>query len=192
MTLASVVLAAGSGTRFGGNKMAALFQGEPLISHAIRAARAAPVGRVIVVCPPALDIGIWEGRPTVEAVRITSNAMSASLKAGIEAARDADGVFVFLGDMPLVPHGLAAELAAHLDDHFAVVPRHESRSGHPVLLSGKAFPSIAKLEGDQGAGRLLKQRTDVAFLDVADSTVLLDIDRGEDIARLESRDDTDE
>ena len=90
MTLAAIVLAAGAGTRFGGDKLSALFRGEPLIAHAIRAARAAPVARVVVVCPPALDIGEWPGEPAVQALRISSPELSASLKAGLRRTLDPD------------------------------------------------------------------------------------------------------
>lgn len=185
MNLAAIVLAAGAGRRFGGGKLSALFRGEPLIAHAIRAARAAPVERVIVVCPPGLDIGGWPGTPSVEALRIASPELSASLKAGIAAAQGCDGAFVFLGDMPLVPHEMAASLASMLDANFAAVPRHGGKSGHPVLLSACAFPEIAGLTGDQGAGPLLKARADVAFLDWPDNGVLIDVDRVEDLAALE-------
>ena len=187
MNRAAIVLAAGRGTRFGGDKLSATFNGEPLIAHAIRAARAAPVSRVIVVCPPALDIGAWEGAPPVEALHIASAELSASLKAGIAAAANADAAFIFLGDMPLIPPGLAGELAAALGGKFAAVPQFQGKNGHPVLLAARAFPAIATLNGDQGAGRLIKARKDVAFLDCDDEGVLLDIDRAEDIARLEDR-----
>ncbi len=187
MTLAAIVLAAGAGTRFGGDKLSALFCGEPLVAHAIRAARAAPVARVVVVCPPSLDIGTWPGEPVVEVLRIASPELSASLKAGIAAVADCAGAFVFLGDMPLIPASLASELAAALGAEFAAVPRWQGRNAHPVLLSACAFPAIADLCGDEGAGRLLKSRADIAFVDAKDEGVLLDIDRAEDIARLEDR-----
>ncbi len=187
MTLVSVVLAAGSATRFGGDKLTAPFRGQPLLHHAIRAARAAPVERVLVVCPPSLDIGAWDASPPVETVEIDSDALSASLKAGIAAARDADGAFVFLGDMPLIPHGVAGRLADILGDRFAGVPRHGEANGHPVLFSARAFQALMRLEGDQGGGALLKTRDDIAFLDVADDAIALDVDRTEDLARLEDR-----
>jgi molybdenum cofactor cytidylyltransferase len=183
--LVAIVLAAGMGNRFGGNKLAALLHGEPLISHAIRAARAAPVERVIVVCPPNFDPGQWQGAPAVVTAPLESDALSASLKAGIAAAESADGAFVFLGDMPLVPHDLAGKLAELLGDYFAAVPRHDGHNGHPVLLSARAFPAISGLQGDEGAGKLLKARKDVAFLDVSDEAVLVDVDRVEDLARLQ-------
>lgn len=187
MNLAAIVLAAGAGSRFGGDKLAAQFRGEPLITHAIRAARTAPVDRVIVVCPPALAIGDWPGTPELKTLRIASRELSASLKAGIAAVADCAGAFVFLGDMPLIPADLAGELAAKLGGNFAVLPRYRGKNAHPVLLSARAFPAIADLWGDEGAGRLLKSREDIAFVDCADEGVILDIDRAEDIVRLEHR-----
>lgn len=187
MRLAGIVLAAGSARRFGSDKLSAPFHGEPLLHHAIRAARVAPVEQVIVVCSPAMAIGDWSGSPPVETVPIASTALSTSLKAGIAAAGEVDGAFVFLGDMPLVPHDVAGRLAAALGDSFAAVPRQGGKNGHPVLLSARAFPEIAGLEGDAGAGKLLKARSDIAFVDCTVETIHLDVDRVEDIARLENR-----
>lgn len=184
----AIVLAAGAGTRFGGDKLAAQFRGKPLIHHAIRAARAAPVSRVIVVAPPQLEIGEWEAMgPPVEILRIATTALSDSLKAAMAAAGDTNGAFIFLGDMPLVPLCAAARLAEALGDSFAALPRYAGAPGHPVLLSRAAFADIARLEGDQGAGMLIRTRKDIAFLDWPDDTVVLDVDRGEDIKRLEGR-----
>lgn len=181
MRLAAVVLAAGKATRFGSDKLSALLQGKPLLYHAIRAARAAPVERVEVVTRDGLNIGDWPGTPPVERVALASEELSASLKAGIAGAGGVDGVFVFLGDMPRVPHGLAKKLAAALGDNFAAVPRHEGRIGHPVLLSARSFDAIAGLTGDAGAGKLLKERADLAHVDCDDPDILLDVDRPEDL-----------
>ncbi len=187
MNLAAIVLAAGSGTRFGGGKLSAQFKGEPVIAHAIRAARAAPVARVVVVCSDVLPIGEWTGLPPVEVLRITSRELATSLKAGIAAVADSEGAFVFLGDMPLIPPSIAVELASALGDSLAALPKFGTARGHPVLLSARAFPLVAGLKGDEGAGRLLKARKDVAIVTSADEGVILDIDRAEDIARLERR-----
>lgn len=184
MKLAAIVLAAGSSKRFGGDKLSALLGGAPLLHHAIRAARAAPVERVIVVARGGLAIGEWPGAPALETIAIASEALSASLKAGIAAASGMDGAFVFLGDMPRIPDGIADKLAAALGDAYAAVPVCKGKSGHPVLLSARAFAGIAGLEGDAGAGRLLKSRGDIAFVDCDDPGILLDVDRPEDLAKL--------
>jgi molybdenum cofactor cytidylyltransferase len=179
--LAAIVLAAGHARRFGADKLAADFAGKPLLAHAIDAARAAPAEAVFVVCrePPPLLAGL-----PVETVLITSNALSDSLRAGIGAAAAYDGAFVFLGDMPLVPHALARELAARIGEGYACLPRFAGKPGHPVLLAARAFPDVLALEGDAGAGKLLRARDDVVFVDTGDEGVLLDVDRVEDLARL--------
>ena len=180
MRLGALVLAAGAGRRFGGSKLSASFRGEPLIDHALRAARAAPAERLIVVAAPSLALP--DG---VEAVRLESAALSESLKAGIAAVGAVDGLFVFLGDMPLVPHAVAGRLVALLPGHYAALPRFSGRPGHPVLLSAAALADAQGLSGDEGAGRLLRGRGDVAWLDWTDAAVTFDIDRAEDLARLE-------
>lgn len=184
MRLAALVLAAGKATRFGSDKLSALLDGEPLLHHAIRAAGAAPVERVIVVTKEGLDTGQWPGTPMVTRVEIASDALSTSLKAGVEAAGDVEGIFVFLGDMPRVPHPVAGKLAEALGENYAAVPVCNGRSGHPVLLSARSFADLAGLAGDAGAGKLLKARGDVAHVECDDSGVLLDVDRPEDLAEI--------
>jgi molybdenum cofactor cytidylyltransferase len=186
--LAAIVLAAGHARRFGADKLAAGFGGRPLLAHAIEAAGAAPVEAVFVVCrePPPPLRGL-----RVETVRIASDALSDSLRAGIGAAARfdpaIDGAFVFLGDMPLIPHALAHELAARIGPGYACLPRFGGKPGHPVLLAARAFPDVLALEGDAGAGKLLRARDDVVFVDTLDQGVLLDIDSAEDLARLAAR-----
>lgn len=183
-TLAALVLAAGSARRFGSDKLSAPLRGEPLVHHAIRAARAAAVARVVVVAHPELATGTWPGEPPVDVVRVISEALSVSLRAGLRAIGDADGLFVFLGDMPLVPHDAAHRLASRIGDAYAAMPRHGGKPGHPVLLSRRALPDLAELTGDAGAGKLLRTRDDVVFVDCEDPFVLADVDRPEDLAWL--------
>jgi molybdenum cofactor cytidylyltransferase len=188
VTFAALVLAAGASRRFGDDKLSAPLAGEPLLFHAVRAARAAPVSRVLVVARPALDCGLWPEIPPVEVLRIASDTLSESLKAGIAALLDTNGVFVFLGDMPRVPHEMAARLAAKIGNNSAALPRRDGRPGHPVLLSSRLYPEIARLSGDEGAGRLLRGRGDVVFVETEDPAIHLDIDRPQDLAALRAAD----
>lgn len=182
MNRVAIVLAAGAGRRFGGGKLAAPFRGEPLLAHAVRAACASPAERVIVVAAPDLDCGDT-GR--AEVLRLASDSLSASLRAGLEAAGQCDGAFVFLGDMPLVPHGMAARLANAIGPAHAALPRCEGRPGHPVLLSPAAMAeAVAQLHGDEGMGRLLRGRADVVFVESDDPGVCADVDLPVDLDRL--------
>lgn len=192
---AAIVLAAGSATRFGGGKLLAPFRAEPLLVHAIHAACAAPVARVIVVAHPDIPQAVMtdaapSAMPKVDVVRLASTALSDSLRAGLNALPDAQSVFVFLGDMPLVPHSVAHELAAALDDGgtaqtLAVLPVHRGQPGHPVLLTARALPLTDSLKADEGLGRLLRGQADVIRLERPEAGVCADVDRREDLARLD-------
>ena len=184
MRRAAVVLAAGSARRFGSDKLSALLSGEPLVFHAIRAARAAPVERVIVVAHPALGTGAWPGEPAVDVIHLTSDALSLSLRAGVQEAGDVDEVFVFLGDMPLVPHSVASSLARQIGGAYAAMPLQSGKPGHPVLLSARAVVDVARLRGDAGAGKLLRQRDDVRMVETDTPLIHLDIDRSEDLRQI--------
>lgn len=172
MRRVAIVLACGQGSRFGSNKLLALLHGQALITHALRAAQAAPVERIVLVARGNLQLLDDPRLITVPG----GDTLSASLRAGLSAAAVCDAAFVFLGDMPLVPHGLAGELAAHIGDAFAAVPEVDGQPGHPVLLSARAFALAAMLQGDEGLGKLLRGRADVLRLPISDTGAVLDVD----------------
>lgn len=191
MILHAVVLAAGSGSRFGGGKLLAEWRGRPLVAWAVEAALAAPVEGVVVV------LG-WQDELVEAALAPLSgrrlrmvvapdwvDGLSASLKAGVAALpRDSAGVLLFLGDMPAIPADLPGRVAAALrSGAVAAQPRVGAAPGHPVGLSAALYAEIMQLTGDVGAGPLLKGREGVVRLDVEDAGATLDVDRPEDLTR---------
>ncbi|ATQ41099.1 nucleotidyltransferase family protein [Caulobacter mirabilis] len=187
--LDAIVLAAGAGRRFGGSKLSTDLGGGPLLDGALAAAFAAPVRTVTVVWGAdgrVLEVASrWASRNRqVERLRLVHAAdhaegMAASLRAGVAALppRSA-GVFVFLGDMPRVPHDLAARLAQTLDTAaWAAAPQCGGVRGHPVLFTAKLYPTLASQTGDRGAGRLLAALgDDLALVETRDDGVLFDVD----------------
>lgn len=189
-----VVLAAGAGRRFGGRKLLAPFEGRPLAAGALDAALAAPARRVLLVTDGDRDLAAFAreharalGRDAdlqVVAAAHAAEGMGASLRAGIEALQpDSDGAFVFLGDMPRVPLGLARDLVhALIPGIDAVAPHFAGRRGHPVLFGRGCFPALRALGGDVGAREVLAGLGDrLALVDSADPGVLFDVDRPEDL-----------
>lgn len=184
MGLVAIVLAAGHGTRFGGGKLSAVLGGWPLLQHAVAAALASPAERVIVVGRPGTTLPMDLRLSLVE---LSSTALSDSLRAGLRAASEAEAALIFLGDMPLVPHGMAAQLIAALDGALAAVPEFAGKPGHPVLFSRRGFVLAEGLTGDEGLGRALRNREDVVRLPVEDEGVVLDVDTPAALAALERR-----
>lgn len=189
--LDAIVLAAGRGARFGGGKLLAPLNGQPLIAGALRAALAAPVRQVLVAVGDDLElhetiIGESE-RLLLVAVPDAAEGMGASLRtAAARVSDDAAGVFVFLGDMPAIAPTTIEILARALvaPDHV-VAPVFEGQRGHPVLFGAAWLPALRGLSGDEGArGVLAKAGERLRLVSVQDPGVLLDIDRPEDLARL--------
>jgi molybdenum cofactor cytidylyltransferase len=162
-----------------------------LIDGALGAAFAAPVRSVTVVTgadeavgPAAAEFAAARGEPArLRLVHAADHAagMSASLRAGLAALpADAEGVFVFLGDMPEIPHQLAARLAWALARNGAAAsaPVFEGVRGHPVLFAAELFGALRALEGDGGARALLDDLGPrLALVEAADRGVLFDVDR---------------
>src|SRR6185312_14366709 len=156
--LEALVLAAGSGSRFGGGKLLVAYAGRPLLAGALAAAFAAPVRAVTVVTGAESEAVAAAARAIDPRARIVHAAehaegMGASLRAGIASLpEDAAGAFVFLGDMPRVPHAVLAPLAEALAaGALAAAPVFEGRRGNPVLIGRALFPELLALTGDAGA-----------------------------------------
>lgn len=188
----AVLLAAGAGARFGGGKLLAPYAGGVLLDAALAAAFAAPVDRVIVVtgadagavvaavrASPAVD-----GRLTLVHAADHAEGMGASLRRGAaELSPACAGVFVFLGDMPRVPHAVFAPLVAAVQGGaLAAAPVFEGRRGHPALIGAGLLPQLLTLTGDAGAKAILKGMGDrLALVPAPDDGVLFDVDERGDL-----------
>lgn len=172
------------GSRFGGGKLTSPWQDGLLIDGALAAALAAPVQEVVVVIGADAKVIAAVDALDDERLRIVravdyATGMSASLKAGIAAlSPGTHGVFIFLGDMPNVPHALLEPLAEALAKGApAAAPYLNGRRGHPVLLASPLFDMVMDLQGDNGAGGLLNALSgQVAAVMTKDQGILFDVD----------------
>lgn len=188
----ALILAGGAGRRFGaheqGGKLLADLGGAPVIRRVTERVSAAGFSETVIAVGAAeaavlAALAGLAGR--IVPVPDWAEGMAASLRAGIAAlSQDAQGVCVFLGDMPLVPVALCPALAeAAAQAGYAARPRCEGQPGHPVAFTRVAFPDLLALSGDSGATALLKARPEaVAYCDTAERGVLLDIDTPADLA----------
>ena len=187
----AIVLAAGSGSRFGGGKLLAAWKSGVLIDGALAAAFAAPVRGVTVVTGADAQAVAAAARAFDDRVRIVHAAehaegMGASLRTGIASLPDdAPGAFVFRGDMPRVPQAVLAALAEALARGApAAAPIFGGRRGNPVLLGRELFPDLLALQGDEGARRILQSLGDrLALVEAPDDGVLFDVDQPSDLNR---------
>jgi molybdenum cofactor cytidylyltransferase len=182
-----LLLAAGSATRFGSDKLQhALPHGVVIAGQAARHLQRELARVVAVVKPGAAALAELLAGEGCEVV-VCENAadgMGASLACAARAAGRAPGYLVALADMPFVrPSSIAAVRDALAAGAPLAAPYYRARRGHPVGISGAFFEELVALQGDEGARRLLA-RNEAALrkVPVGDPGVIRDIDTPGDLA----------
>jgi len=184
MSIAAFILAAGRSTRFGAeNKLLAQLYGVPMLARVIRNVKAAGLTDVIIItgheAKDIAEIAAGEGVATCHNPDF-AQGLSTSLKAGIAALpEEVEAALILLGDMPLVQAQTIAALrdsAAADAASAAFVPVYRGEWGNPVLLRRALFAPIMRLQGDQGARKVLAAREDIALVAVDDPGILADFD----------------
>jgi CTP:molybdopterin cytidylyltransferase MocA len=163
----AVVLAAGQGRRFGGEKLLAKFRSAPLLAHPLRIladARAAGlIQRVLVVIPAGSDqlqeLVRRSGATTVIQPDPSADLRS-SLKLGLQAAQGSASALIVLGDQPLLrKETIAGVMIASAGRPDAIVRARYAANpgdpGHPVLVPSQWWHLADTPEGfrDTGDGR---------------------------------------
>ena len=185
MRIVAILLAAGRGERFGGDKLLAPLGDVTVGVAALRSLQAAVPEAVAVVRPDDAALAAALAKEGARVVRTARahEGMGASLAAGVAAAADADGWLVALADMPWIAPATHARVAGGLRDGAQIVaPYYNNRRGHPVGFAAALRGELLALGGDEGARRVLQAHGDaVTRIDVGDAGVLRDVDRPGDL-----------
>lgn len=190
MTVA-ILLAAGAGSRFGGDKLLAPLHGKPLVLHAVNALRAAVTEIIAVVRPGDADLAavLTQAGARVAVCDQAAAGMGHSLACGARLAPPDCHVLVALGDMPAVaPHTVARIIAALEAGAAIAVPCYQGRRGHPVGFAVRFVPQLRDLTQDRGARSLLHSDAE-AVLEIAvdDAGVMTDVDTITDLEQVSDR-----
>jgi CTP:molybdopterin cytidylyltransferase MocA len=189
--VSAILLAAGAGSRFGGGKLLAPFQGRPLIEATLSNLADAPLDETVVVvgddakrlreaCEPygleVVENPDWAG------------GISTSVRAGLQAlGPEARAAIVLLADQPLVGAGAVERLVAAFEGGARVaVATYGGRLRNPVLFSREVWPLLeAELSGDEGARSFLRRHPELIVQVPCDGVGdPADVDTAEDLRRL--------
>ncbi|HZQ40335.1 MAG TPA: nucleotidyltransferase family protein, partial [Rhizomicrobium sp.] len=187
-----IVLAAGTASRMGRNKLVLPVHGKPMVAHAVDAAAAAGLDPVILVTGhEAAAVRRAVGKTTVTFVQNDhfAHGLSTSLRAGIAAVPpECDGTVVLLGDMPRVTAPLIEKVVKAFDpadDRTICVATAEGERGHPVLWGRQFFPELQALDGDAGARAVMSRYPHlVCEVEAGDRAPLADIDTPEALEEI--------
>jgi molybdenum cofactor cytidylyltransferase len=191
LTLAAIVLAGGHSRRTAPvNKLLALWEGKPLVAHAVEAALASRASPIIVVTGYQADLVAEALADHARQLMFVHNpdheaGLSTTLKAGLDALPDdVDGALVLLGDMPRLTASHINRLIEAFDGKGIIVPVCRGRRGNPVLWPRRYLAAMrAELNGDKGARDFLKRRGRAVIKLEMDAAVLADVDTPEELER---------
>ena len=170
-----LLLAAGSGERFGGPKALAETDGVAWVVSSVRVLREGgcePV--VVVVGSSAAEVaGLLDPQVVVVEAADWATGMGASLRAGLAAVAelDADAVLVHLVDLPDVGAAVVRRVTSAASPSVLARADYGGEPGHPVLIGRDHWDGVAASAGaDRGARAYLAQHevTLVACSDLAD------------------------
>jgi len=191
LRIVGLLLAAGSATRFGSDKLRhELPHGVSIAVQAARHLKMELPDVIAVVRPGATELISSLKSEGCEVV-ICDNAaegMGASLACAARAAAhlhpDADGYLVALGDMPFVRRTtIAAVRDALAGGAPLAAPYFRARRGHPVALSKAFYKDLLTRRGDEGAKKLIADHERMLVkIPVGDPGVIRDIDTPGDLA----------
>lgn len=187
MKLGCVVLAAGNARRFGDNKLAAEWNGVPLIRRALDAVPAELFASVAVVTqyPEVLELageysftGICNPHPDW--------GISESIRLGLAAVENCGTALFQVSDQPLLRRETVAMLVnfylAH-PDHIAALGCNGVR-GNPCIFPARFFPELLELTEDHGGNTVIRRHEEDLLLWEVGPAPLADVDTPQALERL--------
>lgn len=191
--VAGIVLAAGTSTRMGRNKLFMELEGETLVRRTVRRVAKAGVDPLIVVLGHEAD----RVREALDGVGFQAvlnaeyeRGVNSSLRAGIHAASEtaAQAAIIVLADMPFVTTEMIAMLVEiyRRGDAPLVISDYDGVNAPPMLYDRSLFPELAASEG-QGCGKhVVKRHRHEAAAASWPSEALIDLDAPEDYDRVKA------
>ena len=181
-----LLLAAGSASRFGADKLLHVLPNGVAIGIAAATSLIQALPNSIAVVKPGDSVLIKAfvklGMKVIENPR-ADEGMATSLAAGVNATSDASGWLIALADMPWIKPATICALAEKLNNGASMVaPMYENQRGHPVGFSSYWREQLQALTGDKGARDLItKNAYELELLMTEDAGVLQDIDYLRDV-----------
>lgn len=187
LRIGCVVMAAGSASRFGRNKLAAEVDGKTLLRRALEAVPSSRFSRVAVVTqyPEAAALAREFSFTPVENTH-PDWGISHTISLGLDALGDCDAALFLVSDQPLLEQASVAGLV----DFYCLHPSHIAALGHggvrgnPCLFPARFFPELRALREDHGGSAVIRRHEDALLLYEVPARQLTDVDTRQALDRL--------
>jgi len=188
--IAAILLAAGRSERMGAFKPLLPFGEKTVIESCVDYLKAGGVDSVIVVLGHRADEIRQQLRHTSVTFALNpdpASEMSHSIRCGVKMLpRDSAATLIALVDHPAVPPSVVTALITAWENGAPlVIPTHEGRGGHPVLVDLRYRAELEQLEPTKGLRLLFESHLErVHRLEVPSPYIARDMDTWDDYIRL--------
>jgi len=190
LRIGCVVMAAGNGSRFGRNKLAAEVDGKTLLHRALEAVPAHRLCRVAVVTqyPEAAEAARRLSFTPVENHH-PDWGISHTISLGLDALEDCDAALFLVSDQPLLERASVEGLLDLYCRHPACIAAlgHNGVRGNPCLFPARFFPELRALQGDCGGSAVIRRHEDALLLFEVPAGQLTDVDTRDALTALTER-----
>lgn len=187
---ACLIMAAGNASRFRANKLAAEFDGKPLIRHALEAVPSALFSRVAVVTqyPQVMALAQEFGFEAMENPH-PDYGISYTIRLGTEALADCPAILYMVADQPLLSQDSVQRVVTAWQaqpDRIAGAS-HNGKRGNPNIFPREFYPELLALTEDHGGSTVIRAHPE-RFLPVeVAQEQLTDVDTPQALENLKER-----
>jgi molybdenum cofactor cytidylyltransferase len=185
-----VILAAGSGSRFGGPKQLAIFKEKTFIENVIQTAQSVNFQDRVVILGSYFE----EIRAEIKKYQVVilnnvnwKNGQASSVKLGVGYfwKKSIEAIIFLLVDQPQITPNMinnVLNLFAYQKPNI-IVHNYKGENRHPILFSKNIFGELLNIQGDRG-GRQLFDKFSPIQINLENDYLALDIDTIEDLKNL--------
>lgn len=191
-SIAGVILAAGSSTRMGRNKLLLDVGGETMLRRSARQALEAGLAPVVVVLGHQAE-RVREELAHLACVPVYNpehgRGPGASLRIGVNSVREAAGVVLLLADMPFVTTAMLAALVARYRDGGTrlVMSRYGDVEAPPHLFDQSLFDELLSGPDERCAKQVIRRHMKEAAVMSWPAAALQDVDQETDYERIRAQ-----
>jgi molybdenum cofactor cytidylyltransferase len=185
--ISGVVLAAGTGSRFGGTKQLVVLDGKPLAQHSVDTLAEAAVDELLVVTGYDADaveaaINLPPGGRFVRNTGYRDGQATSLAAAFHDIDEGSEAAVILLADQPGVsPHVVRALIEAFASSRKQIVRAAYRDGPGPALLSREIYAEAGHLYGDVGARVLMASHPEWVHDVSVDADLPRDIDTRADL-----------
>ena len=194
MKIGAVIAAAGMSSRMKAFKPLLALRGSTMIGTAVSSLQAAGADEIAVVTGNnAKELENYLSKKGVACLyneRYETTDMLYSARIGLDALKDKCGrVFFLPGDVPLFSIRSLRLMLDEMDSNGCdiLLPIHDGKMGHPILISSVAIPALTQYKGGNGLKGAIDSFNGIKkSIELDDAGMIMDADRPEDYELLKA------